>query len=104
MSKKAKKKKQQNKKRKRWSLARDHKILARLAKKYAYEKGYGHLADDFSQEFLIAFWQKKKCTLAQLFVDFIRQEYGRTGIYGTPGSVAKSHALHTMKSLDENWH
>lgn len=70
-----------------------------VAKKY----GYPQLADDFAQEIIIEFLQNpdRGATVDQLFVDYLRKQYGRTG---TPGGDAKSYAIHTMGDLDSARH
>lgn len=66
---------------------------------HARRQGYSELADDFAQEAII---QKaianRKTTIRNLFIDFLRKEYGDTR---TPGGRARSSAMRYGPSLDQ---
>lgn len=66
---------------------------------HAKRQGYTQLADDFAQESAIKkFVSDRKATIAQLFVDFLRKEYGDTR---SPGGRARSSARRFGPSLDQ---
>lgn len=73
------------------------KSLLNRAKAYANSKRFAQHSDDFAQEVYIAYARGRKATLARLFIDFLRKEYGRTG---TVGGSAKSHARLNGLSFD----
>ena len=58
-------------------------------------------ADDFAQEAVIAMLAGRKASLEQLFIDYLRAQYGRTGVRSTSGGRAKSAAIHGAVSLDQ---
>jgi RNA polymerase sigma factor (sigma-70 family) len=78
--------------------------ISRAAKATARKGGYGHLADDFAQEACIALARGRKASIDQLFVDFLRTEYGRTGVYSTPGGRAKAAARHGSVEFNTELH
>lgn len=68
-------------------------------KAHARRQGHSELADDFAQEAII---QKaiagRKTTIQNLFIDFLRKEYGDTR---SPGGRARSSAMRYGTSLDQ---
>lgn len=52
------------------------KTLIESAKGLARARGHGEIADDFSQEAVMALFGGRKATLDQLLVDHLRREYG----------------------------
>ena len=73
------------------------KSLLNRAKAYANSKRFAQHSDDFAQEVYIAYARGRKATIEQLFVDFLRKEYGDTRSLG--GST-KSHARLNGLSFD----
>lgn len=70
----------------------------RRAKSYVYKRGRHELADDFSQEAVIALITGRKATIPQLYVDFLRKEYGDLR---SPHGRARSSSLLYGTSLDQ---
>jgi hypothetical protein len=70
------------------------------ARYVAIIKGYDQLSDDFAQDVILRFLEglSKHQTINQMFIDFIRVQFGR---HGTPAGDAKSRALHTMLSIHD---
>lgn len=72
-----------------------------MARRVAKRSRYGHLADDFAQEAALRLIEKGRPTnLKTAFIDFLRAEYGRTGLHSRPGERAKAAARHSQVSLD----
>lgn len=82
----------------------EYEAITRAARSLARKEGYGHLADDFAQEACLARARGRNCGLLLIFIDFLRSEYGRTGIRGTPGGLAKSAARHGAEEFDPDRH
>lgn len=64
----------------------------------AKKNGRPELAEDFAQEVLLAITQGRRATIDQLFVDYLRSQFGRSG---TPGGRARQMAASRTVSLDE---
>lgn len=47
-------------------------------KKYAGKRGYSQCGDDFAQDAIIKIICGRKASISQLFIDFLRKEYGDT--------------------------
>ena len=73
------------------------------ARYVANKKGYSQLADDFAQEIFVEFLESpnRGATVDQLFIDYLRKQYGRTGI---PGGDARSFAIRTAQDLSAARH
>lgn len=80
----------------------DIEDLRRRAVSFALKRGYRHEAEDFAQEFLFARFKGRSSAMKHIFVDYLRNTYGRCDRFATPDELAKSTALNTMCSLDEN--
>lgn len=74
------------------------KKIQERARKHARARGYSQHADDFAQEAIIKLLADRRATIDQLFIDFLRHEYGDTR---SPGGRGRSRANHTRQSLDE---
>lgn len=64
----------------------------------ANKKGYPQLADDFAQEIIINWLEGhgQHQTVDQYFIDYLRQQYGRTG---RPGGDARSRLDRTAEDI-----
>lgn len=70
------------------------------ARRVARDWGYPEEADDFAQEAAIAIFRGRKASVKDLFIDYLRTQYGRTGLRSTANGLARSNAKHSMRSLD----
>jgi hypothetical protein len=58
-------------------------------------------AEEFAQEVAIVYFKAGTANFNWALTDFLRHEYGRTGVWGSTASNYKSHARNTQISLDE---
>ena len=73
-----------------------------IAKSYAQSKGEDNNADDFAQDVALALFQGRKATIKQMFVDYLRVKYGRSGRGKDVGIKNRTHigSEHLMKLQD----
>lgn len=71
------------------------------ARAYASAHGEGNCADDFAQEAIVKILSGRKATIAQLFIDFVRQQYGDTGRGRSALGQLKSAGIREAKSFDQ---
>jgi hypothetical protein len=60
----------------------DIKQFHHKAKQYAIRRGHEETSDDFAQEAAIAYFRGRKASIGQLFIDFLRKEYGDCRVRG----------------------
>lgn len=53
----------------------DYEAFRRKAMRYAYLKGFGHLAEDFAQEYIIHVLEKRSQFIDTFFIDWLRMEF-----------------------------
>jgi DNA-directed RNA polymerase specialized sigma24 family protein len=73
----------------------------RIAAAYATRRAYSQISEDFAQEFCIKKFTGSKQTTEQMFIDFLRKEYGDTR---SAGGRLRANARHRMVSLDKPLH
>lgn len=76
----------------------DVERFQKRARVIARERGHPELAEDFAQQIFIAFARGWRSTLDQLFVDFLRDEFGSSR---TPSGRARAASRASTFSLDE---
>jgi len=75
----------------------DIEKLLSIARSHAKKRGYESIADDFAQEVYIEYAGGRKTTIKNLFIDFLREQYGSTR---HPSGRARIAAVRTQVSLD----
>lgn len=77
------------------------KQLWRRANSHAIRRGHSGLADDFSQEAVLAWIGGRKATVEQLLIDFLRKEYGSARVRSSRKHPSNSPGGSKFNSLDQ---